>query len=124
MNNEIAELFYNALGILIPALCLIAIELLRRKLGLEKMRRLQRELQIKLELAALAVKMVEQSYRDLKGPDKYNEAANWLMDRSCERGIKVSPNEIRGLIEAALRITKDEFGEQWANSVQADRENR
>jgi len=122
MNNEITAIFYNALGILIPALCLIAIELLRRKLGLEKMRRLQRELQTKQELAALAVKMVEQAYRDLKGPDKYTEAANWLMDRAYERRIKVNPDEMRGLIEAALRMAKDEFGEQWANSVQADRE--
>ena len=120
MNDQILALFWNTLGILIPAGCLLAVELLRRKLGLEKMRRIQTELETKQELAGLAIRYVEQAYKDLKGQAKYNQAANWLAARAQERGIKITPDEVKGLIEAAVRMAKDEFGEDWAAAVECD----
>jgi hypothetical protein len=61
-ENILINLSYGALSILIPALCAIAIELLRRKLGLENIKKVQCELENKKELASLAVKFVEQAY--------------------------------------------------------------
>lgn len=120
MSDQIMALCMDAMGILIPALCLVAIELLRRKLGLEKMKRIQSELDTKQELAGLAVRFAEQAYKDLHGKEKYNQAAKWLAARAQERGIKVTSEEIQGLIEAALRMAKDEFGEQWAAAVDSE----
>jgi hypothetical protein len=117
MSDQILVLFWNTLGILIPALCVMAIELLRRKLGMENIRKIQEELNTKLDLASLAIKFVEQAYKDLHGQDKYDQAANWLAARAQERGIQANPDEIKGLLEAALRMAKDEFGEQWANAL-------
>jgi len=34
--------------------------------------------------------------------------------RAKEHGLRLTADEIKGLIEAALRAFKDEFGEQWA----------
>lgn len=114
---DLTSIGYQALGILVPALCVMGIELLRRKLGLEKIKKIQAELQTKKELASLAVRMVEQTYKDLHGQYKYDQAAEWLAARAGERGIKISSEEIKGLIEAAIRMAKDEFGEQWAQQV-------
>ncbi|MEN6325769.1 MAG: phage holin [Syntrophomonas sp.] len=122
MEYKLFTLCYDALGILIPALCLIVIELIRRKLGLEKMKKIQAELETKQELANLAVQFAEQGYKEMHGQEKYNRAAEWLAARARERGIKVTADEIKGLIEAALRSLKDEFGDQWANQVEAEKE--
>jgi len=62
----------------------------------------------------LAVKFVEQAYKELKGIEKYQVAATWLAAQAAERGINITADEIQGLIEAALRAFKDQFGEEWA----------
>lgn len=114
MNDQIVNLAYDVLAILLPVLAVILAEWLRRKLGVESLARIQRELETKKELAALAVKFVEQAYRDLKGEEKYQEAARWLATQAIDRGINITSDEIQGLIEAALRAFKDQFGEEWA----------
>lgn len=114
MEDKLLQLAYDLLAILIPALAALAVEYLRRRLGTEKVKRIQEELAAKQELATLAVRFAEQVYRDLHGPDKYQKAAEWLAARAGELGLKVTPEEIKGLIEAALRAFKDEFGEEWA----------
>ncbi|HHY93268.1 MAG TPA: holin, partial [Firmicutes bacterium] len=40
--------------------------------------------------------------------------------RAGELGLKVTEDEIKGLIEAALRAFKDEFGEEWAKAVKTN----
>lgn len=114
MEGTLVGIGYQALGILIPALCAIAIELLRRRLGLEKIRKIQEELKAKQQLAILTVKFVEQAYKDLHGEEKYNQAAEWLSARIQELGLHITQDEVKGLIEAALRMVKDELGEEWA----------
>lgn len=117
MEQKILALAYDLLAILIPVLAGFIIEFIRRRLGVEKMKRIQEELATKQELAALAVRFVEQVYRDLHGEQKYQKAAEWLAARAGELGLKVTPQEIKGLIEAALRAFKDEFGEEWAKAT-------
>lgn len=117
MKEQIISLAYDLLSILLPLLAIAMVELIRRRLGTERMRMIQKELEAKHDLAALAVRFAEQAYRDYKGDEKFNAAADWLADRLTEKGIKISTAEITGLIEAALRSFKDEFGEQWAKEV-------
>ena len=116
MDERIVALAYDLLAIILPFLAVAAVELLRRKLGVEKMQRIQKELEAKQELATLSVMFVEQAYQEYKGPQKYHTAAEWLSKRAQEQGLKISAEEIQGLIEAALRGFKDEFGEEWART--------
>ena len=114
MNDILVRLAYDAFLILLPVLAAMLVEWLRRRLGLEKMQRIQKELETKQELAGLAVRLVEQSYQDLKGEEKYNQAADWLVTQAQQRGINITADEVKGLIEAAIRTAKDIFGEEWA----------
>ena len=118
MENKLIALTSNLLAILIPILVGLAVEYLRRRLGTEKVKRIQEELATKQELATLAVRFVEQVYKDLHGPDKYQKAAEWLAARAQEHGLKLTADEIKGLIEAALRQLKDAFGNEWAKQLQ------
>ncbi|MGB4018179.1 MAG: phage holin [Syntrophomonadaceae bacterium] len=114
MDERIVNMAYDILSILLPVLAVMLAEWLRRKIGVERLARIQRELETKQELSVLAVQFVEQAYRDLKGEEKYQEAARWLATQAIDRGINITSDEIQGLIEAALRAFKDQFGEEWA----------
>lgn len=109
----------NLLAVLIPVLVGLAVEYLRKRLGTEKMRKIQEELAAKQDLAMLAVRFVEQVYRDLHGEEKYNKA-EWLVTQAAGVGIKLTSDDVKGLIEAALREMKDAFGEEWAKTIQRE----
>ena len=118
MDERIISLAYDILALVLPVLAILTAEWLRRKLGTERLQRIQKDLETKQELAILAVRFVEQVYKDLHGPDKYQKAAEWLAARAQEHGLKLTADEIKGLIEAALRQLKDAFGNEWAKQVQ------
>lgn len=115
MDERIISLAYDILALVLPVLAILTAEWLRRKLGTERLQRIQKDLETKQELASLAVRFVEQVYFDMRGPEKYDRAAEWLATRARERGLEITSGEITGLIEAALRSFKDEFGEDWAS---------
>lgn len=104
----------NLLIIFVTLAAGYAIAYLRKRLGVEGMQRIETELALKQELALLAVRFAEQAFQDLKGQEKYDKAADWLANRSEEVRLSITAEEIKGLIEAALRAFKDEFGEEWA----------
>lgn len=114
MENLIMTVVENILIILVTLAAGFLVAYLRRRLGVEGMQRIEVELALKQELAELAVRFVEQACRDLHGQEKYNKAAEWLAGRASEVGLRITAEEVKGLIEAALRAFKDEFGEQWA----------
>lgn len=116
-ENQIVQLGYDALAILIPALVALAMEYLRQRLGAEKLKKIQEELSTKQDLAVIAVKFAEQAYSELKGPEKYEKAAEWLVSQADKIGVKITSDEIKGLIEWALREIKDQLGEEWAITV-------
>lgn len=117
MKDTILTLAYDLIVILVPMLVGFLVELLRRKLGVEKMKRIQQELSTKQDLAVLAVRFVEQVYKDYNGPEKYNKAAEWLVAQLEKTGLKFTTDEVKGLIEAALREIKDNFGDEWAKTI-------
>ncbi len=117
MEKLFLDVSYNFLLILATLLAGFAMAWLRKRIGVEGMNRIGAELATKQKLAALAVRFVDQAYRDLHGEAKYQKAAEWVVARAMELGLKVTPEEIKGLIEAALREIKDEFGNEWADSM-------
>ena len=117
MEGRFLNLMYDVIYILAALVAAAIIAYLKKKLGTEKLQQIETELLAKQELAFLSVRFVEQVYKDLHGEEKYNKAAEWLAARIQERGLKITPDEVKGLIEAALRTLKDEFGEAWAKQV-------
>lgn len=113
MEELLLQIAYDLIAVLIPILVAMVIEFIRKQLGYAKLQKIQQLLQTKENLAILAVRFVEQTFKDLHGEDKYNQAAIWLSARAQENGLAISDSEIKGLIEAALRKLKDEFSEQW-----------
>lgn len=117
MDELILNIVYNILVVIITIASGYLVAWLRKKLGVEKMREIQNELSLKQELSEAAVRFAEQAYKDLRGPDKYHIAAEWLARVASEKGIKITDDEVKGLIESSLRLMKDKFGEEWANAV-------
>lgn len=120
MEDKLLTLAGDLLAILVPIFVGFAVEYLRRRLGTEKMKRIQEELTAKQDLALLAVRFAEQVYKDLHGEEKYNKAAEWLIAQAAKWGLKLTTDEVKGLIEAALRELKDAFGNEWAKQVAGD----
>lgn len=114
MHDLIMVAVENILIVLVTVAAGFLVAYLRKRLGVEGIQRLETELALKQELAATAVMFIEQVCRDIGGKEKYSRAAIWLSARLADRGLTASPDEIKGLVEAALRSFKDEFGEQWA----------
>jgi len=117
LEQIIKEFAFEFFALLGAGLAVLAVELIRQRIGVEKMKQADIALNAKQELAMLAVKFVEQAYKDLHGQDKYGKAAEWLADRAKEYGLRITPDEVKGLIEGALRTFKDAFGEEWAEAI-------
>jgi LL-H family phage holin len=121
MEDMIMELAFNLLLVLITAGVGLVVELIRRKLGTEKMRKIQTELEMKQELALVAVKAVEQLWvGKIKGPEKVSKAAVIIAKQAARIGLTIPPDEIEALIEWAVRTMKDEFGEEWAGAINGE----
>ena len=60
-------------------------------------------------LATIAVKMVAVTYDTLSGPEKLDKAVEALSEMLADRGIKLSPDEIRGLAQDAY----DKWVQEW-----------
>ncbi len=113
MHDLLLQLLYDLLALLIPILVGYAIAWLQKRIGTEKLEAVARELATKRELARVAVLFVQQVYKDFDGAQKYDKAADWLSDAADKIGIQLSEEEIKGLIEAALKELKTELGEAW-----------
>ncbi len=113
MHDLLLQLLYDLLALLIPILVGYAIAWLQKRIGTEKLEAVVRELATKRELARVAVLFVQQAYKDLGGAEKYDKAAEWLSDAAGKIGIQLTQEEVKGLIEAALKELKTELGEAW-----------
>ncbi len=113
LMNVVSDVFV----ILATAAAGMLVAWLQKKLGVEGVQKVQAELTAKQELAYLAVQFAEQAYKDFDGAKKYDRAAGWLAAQAGERGLKVSAEETKGLIEATLRTLKDEIGGRWVAEV-------
>lgn len=117
MQDLVIKLAADVLAIVTVAGATYGVAWLQKRLGTERLKRIQAELETKKDLAATAVQFAQQAYKDLRGEEKYQRAAAWLADRAVALGFKVTDVEMRGLIEAALKQLKLAFGEAWGQAV-------
>ena len=68
---------------------------------------------IKLQLAKVAVQFVEQTYKELHGEDKLNQALSVMADMLIERNIHANQYEMMVMIEAAVA----EFNKAFSKSA-------
>jgi len=118
MHDAVLRLLYDIIAVLVPILVVYLVAWIQKKLGSEKVQKIIYELETKKELARIAVMFVQQAYKDLGGPAKYEKAAEWLSDMSEYMGLDLTPEEIKALIEAALKELKAELGEAWEDFKQ------
>ncbi len=118
MEEIFYKVTYDLLLLLSTVIAVFLANYIKKRIGVERVKQIEAEIAAKQELAQLAVRFVEQVYRDLHGEEKYNKAAEWLAARAQEHGLKLTADEIKGLIEAALRQLKDAFGNEWAKQLQ------
>jgi len=72
-------------------------------------------IKLKKELAIGAVQYAEEKFRNLKGPEKYRQAFQWLSERFCQYGLDIDPDDLDGLIHDALMDLRNEFGREWGH---------
>lgn len=117
MHELLMTLLYDAIYFLAALIAAFLVGYLKQRFGTEKLKKFQSELELKQDLAILAVKFAQQAYDKFQGETRYDHAATWLSSRASFLKLKITDNEIEGLIEAALRSLKDEFGEDWAKAA-------
>jgi hypothetical protein len=118
--NPWVDLAFQILALLIPAVVALLLELLRRKIGIERLRQADTEYNRKKDLVETGVLFVQQSFEHLDGPAKYQEALKFTAKQFHANGLKVDEEEIASLIEATVKLLKSEFGEQWKKSLEAN----
>src|SRR5690554_2345370 len=114
MEEMIMRIAFILLECLIPVGIGVLVKLVYDKIGTERVRKYAKELEAKEALAIMAVRATEQIYYDIKGPAKLEKAMSWMIEQCGKAGLSFTKNEIQGLIEYALRLIKDELGEEWA----------
>lgn len=60
------------------------------------------------ELSMLAVKMVEQVYKDFNGEEKKAKSIEMFVDLLGSAGIKLTDKELEAYIESAVKTMKDQ----------------
>ena len=118
MHDAVLRLLYDIIAVLVPILMAYLVAWIQKRLGSEKVQKIIYELETKKELARIAVMFVQQAYKDLGGPAKYEKAAEWLSDMSDYMGLDLTPEEVKALIEAALKELKAELGQAWEDFKQ------
>lgn len=115
MHDALLQLLFDIIAVLVPVLVGYFIAWLQKRISTEKVQQIKQELETKQELARIAVQFVQQAYKDLGGPQKYEKAAEWLSGMATQMGLELSANEVKALIEAALKQLKAELGDAWNN---------
>lgn len=64
---------------------------------------------VKMQLAKIAVQFVEQTYKELHGQDKLNQALSVMADMMIEKNIHANQYEMMVMIEAAVAEFNEVF---------------
>ena len=76
----------------------------------------------KRKVAATTVAYIEQVYKDLHGDEKLARALAVAASILSQKGIKTTDEELKVLIEAAVKKMNDAYKEETAGSVDASEE--
>lgn len=98
----IQSILYIVISIGVP----VIIKYLKDKNQTEKMNKV-------LDYAEIAVKFAEQYYYRYSGETKYKHASEWLAIQAGKIGVELTDEEVRGLIESAIRDLSAKWGDKW-----------
>ena len=104
MENIITEVLTNLLILLVNIGIGYVVAFLRKHKILTEIKSFE-------GLAEIAVKGVEQSFKDANGEQKFLYAKEWLIKVAKEKGIRISESQIDLVIEAVVKDVKVKFGE-------------
>lgn len=116
-NQLISQIILNIAEIVGLVLSYYIIMFLKKKIGIENLKKIDTELQTNQELAKLAVLFVQKNFENADNQTKFREAFIALSEMLNKKGINISDNEIKVLIESALKVLKKEFGDTWKEEV-------
>jgi len=124
MSQELTAMLLNALMDLLIVVGIVLITFViayvKKMLGVETMKKLNAELTNKQAIVDVVVLFVQQVYEKYDGEQKYSialeTASTWMM----EKGMTVTADELRSMIEASVKALKVEFGEAWSEAVEFD----
>lgn len=74
----------------------------------------------KTTVALTVVQAIEQMYKDLNGEDKLEIAIENISELLADKGIKISENEIRLLIESAVKSVNDSWSSIKGELIELD----
>lgn len=117
MNALVHELILNILLIVVTAGAGILVAYIKKRLGVETMKKIEQEVNNKKELARLAVLFAEQYFRYSNGEEKYVQASKWMSERLSEIGLSLSDSEIRGLLESSVHQMNKTLKAEWDKAI-------
>ena len=118
MDSEIlSQLVLNLVGILGLIASYFIIAFLKKKVGLENLKKIDAELSTNEEMAKLVVLYIQKKFETADGETKFNEAYIALSEMLEKKGINLTETEIQVLIESSLKLLKKEFGDIWKEEV-------
>lgn len=107
MNELLQSIALDTLAVLIPIAVTWLIAYVNKKIGTEKLKQVSMELDAKQGLSYDIVNFVEQVYKDLQGPEKFNKALELFAAQAKAKGFTVTPDELHVFIESAVKIMND-----------------
>jgi LL-H family phage holin len=118
MDNQIfSQLILNIAEILGLIFSYFIIVFLKKKIGIENLKKIETELQTNQELAKLAILYVQKNFKNVDNETKFNEAYIALSEMLERKGITLNETEIKVLIEGVLKVLKKQFGDAWKEEV-------
>ena len=112
--TDLLTQIFMLLGILLAS---FVVALLKKQLGVEKLKQIEAELAVKQEIVDTIVLFVQQVYSAYGGEEKYKLALVRATDMMNKKGLKITPEELESLIEASVKVMKKEFGDAWKKEV-------
>ncbi len=112
--TDLLTQIFMLLGILLAS---FVVALLKKQLGVEKLKRIEAEFTAKQEIVDTIVLFVQQVYSAYGGEDKYKMALVKATDMMNKKGLKITPEELEILIESSVKLMKKEFGNAWKKEV-------
>lgn len=115
----ITELLTVVIYILITALTSALVMFIKERFGVEKMLRIQTELENKESIAYRALQLIKEAIEE-SGlvQDNLDEATAWASAELAKKGINVTSQEIEDLIKSVYNEFKDQFIENWDEIIQ------
>ena len=105
---------FMLLGILLAS---FVVALLKKQLGVEKMKKIEAELIAKQDIVDTVVLFVQQVYDAYNGDEKYKMAMERATALLEKHGLSVTQEELESLIESSVKVLKKEFGDEWKKAV-------